>query len=55
MSDIGFIMEKNNISGSDALDMIRTGYRVYLKDGKSGFKWEKLVTESAMQKKIMDV
>ncbi len=55
LSYLGYIMEKNNISGSDALDMIRTGYRVYLEDGKSGFRWEKLVTESAMQKKIMDV
>ncbi|MEM3191613.1 MAG: hypothetical protein QW292_05860 [Candidatus Parvarchaeota archaeon] len=41
-------MEESNSSGSEALDMLRSGYLVYLKDTRSGFKWEKMVTQSAM-------
>ena len=52
-----------DVSASDALDVLRNGYRVYLEDGKSGFRedgksgfrWEKIVVQSAMQKRIMDV
>ncbi|MEM0134736.1 MAG: hypothetical protein QXU18_05830 [Thermoplasmatales archaeon] len=47
-SYLGYIMEMTNISGSEALDMLRSGYRVYLEDSRSGFKWEKMVTQSAM-------
>jgi transposase len=52
---LSFIMEKKGISGPEALDSLRTGYRVYLKDEKSGFMWESMVNMSDLQKKIMDV
>ncbi len=55
LSYLGYIMEDLDISASDALDALRNGYRVYLEDGKSGFKWERMITETAVQKKIMDV
>ena len=55
LSYLGYIMEKSDLSGSESLDMMRSGYKVYLEHNKSGFKWEKMVTESAIQRKIMDV
>ena len=55
LSYLGYIMEKVDHSGSEAIDLLRPGYRVYLEDSKSGFRWEKMVTQSAIQKKIMDV
>ena len=44
-----------DLSSTDALGILRTGKRVYLEDKKSGFKWEKMVTETALRRKIMDV
>ena len=38
LSYLGYILEKKDISGSEALDTMRTGYRVYLEDGKTGFR-----------------
>jgi len=32
-----FILGKKGISRPEALDILKTGYRVYLKDEKSGF------------------
>ncbi len=55
LSYLGYIMEGSDPSGSEALDLLRSGYRVYLEDSKSGFKWEKMVTQPAMRNKIMDV
>ncbi len=55
LSYLGYIMEKENLSASESIDLLRTGYRVYLEDAKSGFKWDNIVVQSAMQKKIMDV
>lgn len=55
LSYLGYIVEDMDVSASDALDVLRNGYRVYLEDGKSGFRWEKIVVQSAMQKRIMDV
>lgn len=55
LSYLGYAMEKIDISGFEAIDLLRPGYRVYLEDSKSGFRWEKMVTQSAMQNKIMDV
>ena len=43
------------MSGPEAIDTMRTGYRVYLEDQKSQFKWESMVALSAVQKEIMDV
>ena len=55
LSYLRYIMKKSDLSGPESLDMMRSGYRVYLEDSSSGFKWEKMVTESAIQRKIMDV
>jgi transposase len=55
LSYLGYVMEKIDISGSEAIDLMKPGYRVYLEDSKSGFRWEKIVTQSAIQSKIMDV
>lgn len=55
LSYFSYILEKKEISGSEALDTLRTGYRVYLEDQKNKFKWESIVALSAVQKEIMDV
>jgi hypothetical protein len=55
LSYLSYILEKKGISGSEALDSLRTGYRVYLEDQKNGFKWESIVALSAVQREIMDV
>jgi hypothetical protein len=34
---------------------MRKGYRVYLRDEKSGFRWDSLVTLTKKQKRILDV
>ena len=52
---LSYILEKKDMSGSEALDTLKTGYRVYLEDEKSGLKWESLVALSAIQKEIVNV
>ena len=54
-SYLSYILEKKEISGPEAIDTMRTGYRVYLEDQKTQFKWESMVALSAVQKEIMDV
>ena len=55
LSYLSYILEKKEISGPEALDTMRTCYRVYLEDQKSQFKWESIVALSAVQKEIMNV
>jgi len=55
LSYLSYILEKKEISGPEALDTLRKGYRVYLEDQKNKFEWESLVALSAVQKEIMDV
>ena len=55
LSYLSYILEKKEISGSEAIDTMRTGYRVYLEDLESQFKCGSIVTLSAVQKEIMDV
>ena len=55
LSYLSYILEKKEMSGPEAIDTMRTGYRVYLEDQKSQFKWESMVGLSAVQKEIMDV
>lgn len=55
LSYLSYILENKEISGSEAIDTMRTGYRVYLEDQKSQFKWESIVALSAVQREIMDV
>ena len=54
LSYLSYILEKKEISGPEAIDTMRTGYRVYLEDQKTQFKWESMVAP-AVQKEIMDV
>ena len=55
LSYLFYILEKKEISGPEALDIMRNGYRVYLEDQKSKFKWESMIVLSAVQEKIIDV
>ena len=55
LSYLGYIIEKSDLSSPESLDNLRSRHRVYFEDNKSGFKREKMVIESAMQRKIMDV
>ena len=55
LSYLSYILEKKEISGSEAIDTMRTGYRVYLEDLKSQFKCGSIVALSAVQKEIMDI
>jgi hypothetical protein len=55
LSYLSYILEKKEISGPEALDTMRTCYRVYLEDQKSQFKWESIVALSAVQKEVMNV
>ena len=55
LSSLSYILEKKGISGSEAIDTMRTCYRVYLEDQKTQFGWESMVALSAVQKEIMDV
>jgi hypothetical protein len=49
------ILEKKEMSGPEAIDTMRTCYRVYLEDQKSQFKWGSMVALSPVQNEIMDV
>ncbi len=55
LSYLSYILEKKEISGPEAIDTMRTGYRVYLEDQKNKFRWESIVALSAVQKEILDV
>ena len=54
-SYLGYIMKDIDFSSTDALSILRSGYRLYLEGTKSDFEWEKMVTETALHRKIMDV
>jgi hypothetical protein len=55
LSYLSFILEKKGISGSQAFDILKTEYSVYLKDEKSGFSWELMVNMLDLQNKVVDV
>jgi hypothetical protein len=55
LSLLGFKISSLGISGVDALDILRTGYRVKLCDQESGFEWETTVELKSEQKKIRNV
>ena len=52
---LDFILLGREISGGEALERLRSGYRVHLKDEKSGFEWDSLVDLKKEQREIMDV
>jgi hypothetical protein len=55
LSLLNYKVRKLGITGAEALDLLRTGYRVYLTDEKSGFKWDSLVTLKKIQEDIVNV
>lgn len=55
LSYLGFIFEKKGIGEPEALEVLKTGCRVYLGDEKSRFLWGSMVNASGLQKKIVDV
>ncbi len=52
---LDFILLRKEISGGEALERLRSGYRVHLKDERSGFEWDSLVDLKKEQREIMDV
>ncbi len=52
---LDYILSGKEISGGDALNRLRTGYRVFLKDDRTGFEWNSLVDQKKEQREIMDV
>jgi len=50
-----FYPGKKGISRSEALDILKIEYGVYLKDEKSGFSWELMVNMLDLQNKVVDV
>ena len=55
LSYLSYVLEKKEISGPEAIDTMRTCYRVYLEYRKTQFRWKSMVALSAVQKEIMDV
>ena len=50
-----YILIRKEISGGEALDRLHTGYRVFLKDERTGFEWNSLIDLKKEQREIMDV
>ena len=55
LSLLQFEVAKLDISAVEALEVIRPGYRVKLKDAASGFEWEALVELKKVQERIRNV
>lgn len=53
LSLLSYKTRKMGLSGSEALEKLRSGYKVYLEDQKSGFKWNTVVTLENAQKDIL--
>jgi transposase len=54
LSLLGYKLKSIDLSPIDALDKLRTSYKVHLKESSSNFEWEKIVTQSKIQNKILD-
>ena len=50
-----YILTGKELSGGEALNRLRTGYRVFLKDDRTGFQWNSLIDLKKEQREIMDV
>jgi len=55
VSLLGFKISKLSLSAVDALDLLKTGYRVKLLDTKSKFEWEIIVELKSEQEKIRNL
>lgn len=54
LSLLEYKVKKLEISGSEALDKLKYGYMVHLKDSESNFEWSTTVTLENIQEKILD-
>jgi len=52
LSFLNYKIGELGITGKDALEILKNGYRVKLKDSKTGL-WETIVTLKKMQEKIL--
>jgi transposase len=50
---LSYKLRKLDISAPDALEKLKTGYKVYLKDEKTNLEWSKTVTPNKLQDKII--
>ena len=55
LSFLQFKVSKLGVSAVDALEVLRPGYRVELKDQASGFEWEATVELKKAQENIRNV
>ena len=53
LSLLKYKLKKLDISAVDALEELSKGYKVYLEDAKTNYKWSKTVTLKKNQEKIM--
>ena len=54
LSLLGYKLKSTGLSAIDGLDKLRTSYKVHLKETSTNFEWEKIVTQSKIQNKILD-
>ncbi|MEA2054672.1 MAG: transposase [Candidatus Thermoplasmatota archaeon] len=54
LSLLGYKVKKLEISAPEALDKLKHGYKVRLKDSESNFEWSTTVTLEKIQEKILD-
>lgn len=54
LSLLAYKLKSVGMSPIDALDKLKTVYKVHLKEPSLNFEWEKLVTQSKIQNKILD-
>ena len=50
---VSYKLRKLDISTPDALEKLKTRYKVYLKDEKTNREWSKTVTPNKLQDKII--
>lgn len=50
---LSYKLRKLDVSAPEALEKLKTGYKVYIKDAKTGFEWSKTVTPNKLQDKII--
>lgn len=54
LSLVDYKVKKLGISGPEALDKLKSGYKVHLKDVDSDFEWSSVVTLEKIQENILD-
>jgi transposase len=54
LSLFGYKVKKLELSAPEALDKLKCGYKVWLKDSESNFEWSETVTLEKIQEEILD-